>query len=136
MSDTIKVLLIKPMKPPEVAEIPNDLKGLQATVGGDIEAIYPYEEPIALVGHGESKLIGLPLNRALRDKDGQIYDIMAGDFFICDVSGEDFGSLSDEQIKKYSEKFKTPELFVSINGQIAAIPLMTSTKPRNNNDAR
>lgn len=132
MSDTIKVLLIKPMKPPEVAEFPSDLKGMQATVGGDIEAVYPYEEPIALVGNGEAKLIGLPLNRALRDEDGHIYDIMAGDFFICDVSGKDFGSLSDEQIEKYTEIFKTPEVFVKINGGIAAIPLINPSKPRDN----
>ncbi len=136
MSDTIKVLLIKPMKPPEVTEIPSNLEGMQATVGGYIEATYPYEDPVALVCNEEGKLQGLPLNRALRDDTGEIYDIISGDFFICDVSGENFASLSDEQIKKYSEKFKTPELFVSINGQIAAIPLMTSTKPRNNNDAR
>lgn len=132
MSDTIKVLLIKPMKPPEIAEIPSRLNGSQATVGGYIEAIYPFEDSVALVCNEEGKLNGLPLNRALRDENGHIYDIVAGDFFICDVSGEDFGSLSDEQIKKYSEKFKTPEVFARINGEIAAIPLINPTKPRNN----
>lgn len=132
MSDTIKVLLIKTMKPPEVAEIPSGLKGSQATVGGYIEAIYPFEDPVALICNEEGKLNGLTLNRALRDEDGHIYDIVAGDFFICDVSGEDFGSLSDEQIEKYTEKFKTPEVFVKINGGIAAIPLINPSKPRDN----
>ena len=80
----------------------------------------------------EGKINGLPLNRALRDEDGHIYDIVAGDFFICDVSGEDFGSLSDEQIEKYTEKFKTPEVFIKINGGIAAIPLINPSKPRDN----
>ncbi len=135
MSDTIKVLLIKPMKPPEVAEIPSGLKGSQATVGGYIEAIYPFEDPVALICNEEGKINGLPLNRALRDEDGHIYDIVAGDFFICDVSGEDFGSLSDEQIKKYSEKFKYPEVFAKINGEISAIPMISPAKHRSN-DAR
>jgi len=135
MSDTIKVLLVKPMQPPQVTEIPADLKGMQQTVGGYIQAVYPYEEPVALVCDEEAKLSGKPLNRALRDDDGRIYDIIAGDFFICDISGEDFASLSDEQIKQFSEKFKTPEIFAKINGEIAVIPLINATTPRNN-DAR
>ena len=134
MSDKIKVLLIKPMKPPEIAEIPSDLKGMQATVGGHIEAIYPYEDPIALVCNEEGKINGLPLNRALRDNDGHIYDIVAGDFFICDVSGEDFGSLSDKQIAKYSEKFKIPEQFFRTDNGIAAVPFIPPVK--RSNDAR
>lgn len=134
MNDTIKVLLIKPTKTPEVVEIRHDLRSLQDTVGGDIEAVYPYEDPVALVCNEEGKLIGLPLNRALRDDTGEIYDIISGDFFICDVSGEDFGSLSDEQIKKYSDKFKYPERFVRTDGAIAVIPIIP---PANrNNDAR
>lgn len=135
MSDTIRVLLVKPMQPPQITEIPADLEGMQKTVGGYIEAIYPYEEPVALVCDEEGKLSGKPLNRALRDEDGHIYDIVAGDFFICDASGENFGSLSDEQLQRFTKEFQTPEVFVKINGEIAAIPLINSTTPRNN-DAR
>ncbi len=38
---------------------------LQAAVGGDIQAVYPYEDPVALICNEEGKLMGLPLNRAL-----------------------------------------------------------------------
>ena len=55
----------------------------EAAVGGPIQAIYPFPEPVALICHEEGKLLGLPLNRALRDKDGEIYDIIAGPFFLC-----------------------------------------------------
>ena len=51
---------------------------LQHEVGGYIEAIYPYEDPVALVCNEEGKLEGLPLNRAPRDEDGDIYDVVAG----------------------------------------------------------
>ena len=44
--------------------------------------IYPYEDPIALVCNEEGKLEGLPLNRALRDEDGDIYDVVAGTFMV------------------------------------------------------
>ena len=39
-------------------------------------AIYPYEDPVALVCNEEGKREGLPLNRALRDEDGDIYSFL------------------------------------------------------------
>ena len=52
----------------------------------------------------------------------EMFDIIAGTFFICDCSGESFGSLSEEQLKKYTEMFKQPERFVRLNGEILAVP--------------
>jgi hypothetical protein len=52
----------------------------------------------------------------------EMIEIMAGTFFICDCSGESFGSLSEEQLKKYTEMFKQPERFLRVNGEIFAIP--------------
>ena len=69
---------------------------------------------------------GLPLNRSLKDEDGKIADIIAGDFFICDASGENFSSLNDEQLAKYSEMFKIPERFYQINDEIVAVPISDS----------
>ena len=52
----------------------------------------------------------------------EMIEIMAGTFFICDCSGERFGSLSEEQLKKYTEMFKQPERFLRVNGEIFAVP--------------
>ena len=52
----------------------------------------------------------------------EMVEIMVGTFFICDCSGESFGSLSEEQLKKYTEMFKQPERFLRINGEILALP--------------
>ena len=52
----------------------------------------------------------------------EMFDIIAGTFFICDCSGENFGSLSKDQLKKYTELFKQPEHFLRINGEILALP--------------
>ena len=71
---TITVLVVEPDKKPYVKEIPSSLESLQHEVGGDIEAVYPFEEPVAIVCNGEGKMNGLPLNRALRDDNGEIYD--------------------------------------------------------------
>ena len=39
----MKVLMVEPGKSPYAAEIESGLKSLQAAVGGDIQAVYPYE---------------------------------------------------------------------------------------------
>ena len=58
----MKVLMVEPGKSPYAAEIESGLKSLQAAVGGDIQAVYPYEDPVALICNDEGKLMGLPLN--------------------------------------------------------------------------
>ena len=104
-------------------EINTDLHSLQAEVGGDIGATYPYSDPVALVCNDEGKLIGLDLNRGLRDENGEIYDIVAGTFLVVGLGEEDFASLSPELIQKYTEQFKTPERFMQINGNIVVLPV-------------
>lgn len=85
---------------------------MQQTVGDDIEAYYPFDAQVCIVCNEEGKINGLPLNRAIRDVDtGDIADIIAGTFFICDCSGESFGCLSTEQQKRYLEKYRLPERF-------------------------
>lgn len=83
-ADTMNVLLVKPFMYPQAVQIGCELEDLQKAVGGDIEATYPFNEPVALVMHDEGKLVGKELNRALRDDDGDIYDIIAGDFWLWD----------------------------------------------------
>ena len=48
-------------------------------------------------------------------------DIIFGKFFICDCSGESFGSLSNEQLERYKDQFLMPENFFRINGEICAV---------------
>lgn len=118
----IKVLVVEPEKAPYIKEIDDTLSGFQAEVGGDIQAIYPFEDPVALVCNEEGKLSGLPLNRAMRDQKGNIWDIIAGTFLIVGIGEDKFASLTDEQIRIYQQKFKKPEYFANINGTIYVIP--------------
>ena len=69
----------------------------------------------ALICHEEGKLLGLPLNRALRHPDShEIYDVIAGTFFLCGAppESEHFESLTEEQMERYTEHFAPIELFV------------------------
>ena len=120
----MRILLIEPERRPEVREIDGSLKSMQETVGGYIQAIYPFEDPVALVCGDEAKLQGLPLNRALYEQGSRIpYDIIAGTFFLCGVEAEHFTSLTEELVLTYTERFAMPELFLSLNGQIIAVPV-------------
>lgn len=119
--EKMTVLVVEPKKEPYLKEIDPGLHSLQAEVGGDIAATYPFSDPVGLVCNDEGKLIGLELNRGLRDEDGNLYDIMAGTFLVVGLGEESFVSLSPEMAQKYMEHFKQPEQFISLNGQIIAL---------------
>ena len=63
--EKMTVLYVKPGEKPKRIEIENDLEALQRAVGGYIEAVYPYEDPVALIVNEEGKLNGLLLNPML-----------------------------------------------------------------------
>lgn len=102
---TITVLVVEPMKPCRVQEISSDLESMQAIVGGYIEEVMPFREPVAIVCNEEGKNQGLPLNRPLTDRHGVPYDFLCGTFFIAGVEGEHFVSLTDAQIRTYKELY-------------------------------
>ena len=122
-TEKMKVLVIEPLKKPYVKEIDSDLASLQHEVGGYIQAVYPWDEPCAIVCDDEAKLKGKELNRALRDENGEIYDAVAGTFLIVGLSEDNFTSLTEEQIQKFSEKFAVPELFIRIGQAIVTLPV-------------
>ena len=117
------VLLIKPGMYPQPIKIGCELEDMQAAVGGDIEAVYPFDDPVALVMHDEGKIMGKELNRTLRDDEGQPYDIVAGDMLVVGLGEEDFDSLSPELMEKYEKHFHQPEMFVKMGRSIMALPL-------------
>ena len=121
----MRVLVVEPERRPEAREIDGSFHTMQGIVGGLIQPVYPFDDPVALVCNDEGKLMNLPANRGLRDKDGQIYDIIFGTFFLCGVPADcdHFTSLTPEQIKTYQEKFSTPEMFWDMDGRIVRLPL-------------
>ncbi len=121
----MRVLVVEPERRPEVKEINDSLEAMQGIVGGLIQPIYPFEDSVALVCNDEGKLLDLPANRGLRGKDGQIYDIVFGTFFLCGAPADcdHFTSLTPEQIERYEERFHTPEMFWGMDGRIVCLPL-------------
>ena len=77
MSKTIRGLLVKEDKEPEVIEIPNNLKSLQNLVGGYIEYCYlPEHEDIVIICNEEGKINGMGPNRDIG------HDIIFGPFLV------------------------------------------------------
>ena len=79
---------------------------MQRLVGGYIQAVYPFDDPVALICNEEGKLLGLPMNRTLRDERGVPYDIVCGTFFLVGIAEDDFASLTDWQIEKYADYYR------------------------------
>ena len=122
--NTLSVLKIAPGQYPQQVEIDNDLKALQQAVGGFIGASYPFaDDPVAIVYNDNGKLMGLPLNRALRDEDGQMYDTIAGTFLVVGLSEDDFVSLSPELAQKYEQLFHQPEAFLKLGNRLLVLPV-------------
>lgn len=123
LRNTMNVLLVSPGAYPKAVSIGTELEDMQAAVGGDIEVTYPFEDEVGLVMNEEGKLNGMPLNRALRTEDGDVYDIVAGDFLVVGLTEDDFGSLTPEQMNKFEKLFHQPEMFVKMGRSVMALPL-------------
>ena len=61
---------------------------------------YPEERFVANELHPLQRLVGGDM------------DVIAGNFFICGFSGEEFCSLTDKQFRRYEKLFRDPELFL------------------------
>ena len=122
----MQVIVVEPKKKPMVQDIGSDLESMQKIVGGSIEAVYPIDEPVALICNEEGKLLNLPLNRALQNDAGEVYDIVSGTFFLCAAppDSDHFAGLTDQQVKTYMERFDRPEMFLNVGGDLFVLPYL------------
>jgi hypothetical protein len=108
----IRVLKVAPLARPSVCYLENQLSSLQkaVSIGADyvgLIEIIDLDEEVCLLCNEEGKLIGLAPNRRLEN------DIICGVFY---VTGQDRAgnliSLSEDQIRHYSERFRDIEYFM------------------------
>lgn len=119
----IDVLLVEPGQYPKQIKIGSDLDDLREAVDGDIECTYPFEDEVGIILNECGKLLGLPLNRAMRTDDGEVYDIYAGPFLVVGLTEDNFGSLSPELMEKFEAKFHQPEMFVKLGKGMMVLPI-------------
>jgi len=70
----------------------------------------------------EGKLNGMEYNRAIRDENGEVREIIAGPFLIVGLGEEDFTSLSEDMVQKYKRMFAQPEVFLQTQSSILILP--------------
>lgn len=100
----MRVVYVEPNRPPFEAEIAHTLEAEQKAVDGLIELVYN-EDDTAIVCNDEGKLRGMEGNRRIGDGSS----IIAGPFFVCGLTEDDFRSLTDAEAAKYMERFAQPE---------------------------
>ncbi len=122
-NNELEVLLVEPGQYAKMTTIEAGLSSMQKIVGGYIQAVNYFDEPVALVCNEEGKINGLELNRAVKDENGKMIDIIAGTFFICGVGDENFTSLPPEHREKFEKMFKKPEAFLKMGKGIMSIPV-------------
>lgn len=103
--DTYRIVYVEPNKPAYATEIGSDYNALSNAVKGMIEVIHDTDDDLCYVGNEEAKLIGMEGNRHLSNG----VSIIAGPFLVIGDDGEDFRSLTDEEIEEYVNKFAEPE---------------------------
>lgn len=71
--------------------------------------------------HGGEK--GWKIERCyMKNPEQEMLDVIFGPFFICDCSGEDYGSLNQEQINRFMKQFRYPEQLIRLNGKLKSVP--------------
>ena len=58
--------------------------------------------------------------------------LFAGTFFVCSCKGSSFGSLNEDEQRRYLDRYKWPEAFFNVNGKVYAMPV----KPQDRGEAR
>ena len=104
----MRILVFEPLKEPYVKDIEDDIHAMQEVVGGSIEPIYfePKQDAICWC-NDEFLLNGSKPNRIVGNT------LVHGTFYISGNYRNEYGewdscSLTDDQIKKYSEMFEAP----------------------------
>ena len=120
MREDITILVVEPGRKPRRVTIEHTLENLQKTVGGTIQAIYPWEDDlVGLICNDDAIALGLPFNRYVQERE---YGPILGTFFICGLGEEDFISLTEEQLEKYAQRFALAELLFQVDGRLAVVP--------------
>ena len=110
----MNVLVVEPGYLPYEKEIPDTLtddehlRALQEIVGGWIEAIYPYDEEVAIVCNEEGLINGLPFNRSVPGGYGGVF----GTFFICGLGEDNFCSLPPELMERFKCEYRNSEILI------------------------
>lgn len=117
LPEKMKVLVVEPRKVPYVKDILPGEESLSGEVRGPITAKYPFDDMVALVYNDDARNMGMELNRALYNSQGQPCDVIPGTFLVVGLGESTFTSLPEDMIGKYTEQFQTVEVFAQVGNR-------------------
>lgn len=123
----MKVVIVEVGKKARIEDIDGSLENMQKIVGGYITATYPFKDQVAIVCDDEGAYKH-PINRWI-DKGVTAPTGIFGTFFICGLTEEDFGDLTDAQARKYVKLFKYPEGFIKMNNKVYRVRIGSKEPP-------
>ena len=91
----MRVVMVEPGKDPYVTFIGDELEDLQKAVGGYIEAVHPFHDPVVIVCNEEGRLLNLPENRLG----------ICGTFFLCGEHGDELVDIPPRFIQLMLDAF-------------------------------
>ncbi len=115
-------MVVEPGFVPYEKEI-DGLKEMQETVGGYIDVIYPYDEPVAIVCNDEAIIHNMPFNRSVEGGYGGVF----GTFFICGITEDNLCSLPPEQVDRFKRRFHHAEILL---GAVENEPVTLKVSPK------
>ena len=130
-NNTIRVIVCRPGKEAEIAEIEETLEAMQEIIGGALDEYMPFtsedqrEDDIVIVCDHDGTMKKLPPCRAIRDEEGHVQDIIEGSFFICSgpLGSSSYESLPSDLEEKYLNMFRYPELFYTTDEGLTSVKL-------------
>lgn len=107
MQNKLRIAVIAPGLFPEIKTISGSLESMQKIVEGFIEVARDDRLPgMLIVCNDEGKINDLRMNRKIFTNGYP--DYIMGTFFVCADGGDDFISLTDEQIETVRKRFRVP----------------------------
>ncbi len=110
----VQALVVEPQCNPYMEVLSVRPEDLNAKLYGPTSVKYPFDDRVALIYNSEAKDRGEDLNRALFNKAGQPYEVIAGTFLLVGQGDGGYVSLTDEQLEHFAERFDCPELFAQV----------------------
>lgn len=129
--ERISVIICRPGERARVEEIDDDIEVMEKIVGGTTEEYMPFRTPrydpdledniedIALICDRYARQKNLERNRAIRDSEGRVEEIIHGPFILCyaPVDCESYLPMPPELESELMKEFELPERFVVRNGE-------------------
>ena len=123
----MKVLLVEPMRHPREIDITPSLEEYYRILDCRcITAVYPWEEPLALVTDDEGFFTDKLFSRYIPEMGQPI----CGSFFLCGLGEENFADLPPELMKKFKEKFWNIQTFIHTKCGLLTVEEVDGTQPQ------